>query len=30
MYNAIMHISFYTDHFDEMMHFYVDQLGCRV
>ena len=29
MFPAIMHISFNTDHFDEMMHFYVEQLGCR-
>lgn len=30
MFNAIMHISFYTDHFDDMMHFYKDLLGFRV
>lgn len=30
MFNAIMHISFYTDHFDEMLDFYTEKLGMKV
>ncbi len=28
-FNAIMHVSFYTDHFDEMVDFYVNKLGLK-
>ncbi len=28
-FNAVMHISFYTDHFDEMLDFYTKKLGLK-
>ena len=29
-FNDVMHVSFYTDHFDEMMDFYVNKLGLKL
>lgn len=28
-FNSVMHISFYTDHWDEMLDFYVNKLGLK-
>ena len=28
-FNSIMHVSFYTDHFDEMLDFYCNKLGLK-
>ncbi|MGM9940592.1 MAG: VOC family protein [Bulleidia sp.] len=29
LFQTIMHVSFYTDHFDEMLDFYVNRLGAQ-
>lgn len=29
LFNAIMHVSFYTDHFDEMLDFYMNKLDAK-
>lgn len=30
LFTSIMHVSFYTEHFDEMVDFYQNKLGCTV
>ena len=29
IFNSLMHVSFYTDHYDEMIDFYVNKLGLK-
>lgn len=29
LFNSLMHVSFYTDHFDEMLDFYCNKLGLK-
>ena len=30
MFNSLMHVSFYTNHWDEMMDFYLNKLGLKL
>ena len=30
MFSSLMHVAFYTEHFDEMMDFYTNKLGLSV